>query len=123
MKRRAAAACSGRPNEKALSRGQGFCRREPGNLLLRGDDAHRLAVRRAVLRELHAAVDFCEERVVSAHADVFTRVNLRAALADDDAARRDELAAEGLDAEALRLRVAAVTRASARFLVCHLLTP
>mgnify|MGYP003693838575 CR=1 FL=1 len=45
--------------------------------------------------------------------------NLCAALADDDAAGVDELAAVRLDAEALRFRVAAVARAAACLLVCH----
>ena len=46
-------------------------------------------------------------------------MHLGAALAHDDAAGGDELAAESLDAEALRLRIASVARAAACFLVCH----
>src|SRR5262245_29465847 len=43
----------------------------------------------------------------------------RAALADDDAAGCDDLPAVALDAEALRLRIAAVARAAACLFVCH----
>ena len=42
-----------------------------------------------------------------------------AALADDDLAGLDELAAEALDAEALRVGVAAVTGGTKPLLVCH----
>src|SRR5688572_30650778 len=86
--------CMDLAKQKALSRGQGFCRRESG-LLLRGDDVHRLAVRSAVLGELHPAVDFGEQGMVPADADVVPGVNLGSALADDDASGGDELAAVG----------------------------
>ena len=46
-------------------------------------------------------------------------MHLGAALAHDDAAGGHELAAVALDAEALRLGIAAVARAAACFLVCH----
>jgi len=44
-----------------------------------------------------------EQRVVSPATDVHSRVEVRAALTDDDLAGVDELAAETLDAEALTL--------------------
>src|SRR5690606_20623698 len=52
-------------------------------------------------------------------ADVLAGLELRAALADQDAARRDELSVEPLDAETLRVAVAAVLRAAYALLVSH----
>src|SRR5690606_2829138 len=52
-------------------------------------------------------------------ADVVTGVELRAALADEDLARVDELAAEALDAEALGVGVAAVPGGAGTLLRCH----
>src|SRR5437660_120206 len=49
-----------------------------------------------------------EEGVVAAEADVAAGVEAGAALADDDAAGLDRLAAEDLHAEALAVRLAAV---------------
>ena len=48
---------------------------------------------------------------------------LRAALADDDLAGADVLAAEDLHAEVLRVRVAPVLRRAESFLMCHLRRP
>ena len=56
----------------------------------------------AFLVEPHLAVDQGKQRVVLARADVRAGPELRAALADDDRAGRDRLAAEPLDAPALR---------------------
>ena len=69
-----------------------------------GDDRHDLAV----LDELHLAVLEGEEREVAAAADVCAGMDLGAALADDDRAGLESLAVIGLDAEKLRVRVAAV---------------
>src|SRR5438128_2205245 len=65
-------------------------------LLLAARDRRRvhtdaLALARDVL-ELDAAIDQREQRVVAADADVHAGLERRAALADDDAARADELA-------------------------------
>jgi hypothetical protein len=68
-----------------------------------GNDAHRLAAVRALLGELDAPRDPCEQCVVTADADVLTCMNTGSALADDDAARVDKLATEAFHAEALRL--------------------
>jgi hypothetical protein len=62
----------------------------------------------AAHRKLHDTVGQCEERVIFPKPDVFARTNTRAALTHQDVARDDELAAETLDAEALRVGVAAV---------------
>ena len=69
-----------------------------------GNDRHDLAI----LDELHLAVLEGEEREVAAAADVGARVDLGAALADDDRTGLEKLAVIGLDAEKLRIRVAAV---------------
>jgi hypothetical protein len=59
----------------------------------------RMALR-AFFGEIHAACYFGEQRVIAAHADVIPRVHARAALTHDDAARRNQLAAEGFDTQA-----------------------
>src|SRR6476659_6575920 len=60
-----------------------------------------------------------EQRVVAAAADAVTGVEVRAALADDDLARADQLAAEALDTQALGVAVATVARRGRALLVCH----
>src|SRR5262249_43939644 len=65
------------------------------------------------------ARDLREERVVLAAAHVVAGEELRAALPDEDRAARHELAAEGLDAEPLRVRVAAVAGRALSLFVCH----
>jgi hypothetical protein len=69
--------------------------------------------------ELHVARDEREQRVVTATADALTGVEVRAALADDDLARVDELAAEALHAESLCVGVATVAGRGRTLLVCH----
>jgi hypothetical protein len=51
--------------------------------------------------EVDLAIDEGEKRVVPADADIETRMHLRSALADDDIAGDDSLAAELFHAEAL----------------------
>ena len=60
-----------------------------------------------------------EQGVVVATTDVAARVEVGAALADDDLAGLDDLAAEALDAEALRVGVTAVAGGTKTLLVCH----
>ena len=60
-----------------------------------------------------------EQRVVAATADAVARVEVGAALADEDLAGVDGLAAEALDAQALSVRVATVARRGRALLVCH----
>src|SRR5207237_1675621 len=64
----------------------------------------------AAAAELHRAVHGGEDRVVAAHADIGAGVKLGAALAHDDVAGQDDLAAEFLDAEPFAGAVAAVAR-------------
>src|ERR1035441_3293893 len=82
-------------------------------------DLDRLAIARPLDGIADLAVDEREKRVVAADSDVGTGVKLRAALANDDRSRRHGLTSEDLDAEHLRLRIAAVTRRAAALLLCH----
>src|SRR5262245_54387966 len=88
--------------------------------LLCRDHAHDLLRVRALCTKLDPAGDLREERVIAPHADVRTRVHLGATLPHDDAPGWDDFAAVTLHAEPFRLGVAAVPRASACLLVCHL---
>src|SRR3712207_5181439 len=81
-------------------------------------DADPLATARVGL-ELHLSHDHAEDRVVAAEADVLARMELRAALADDDLARRHELAVKPLDAQHLRVAVAAVLGTADSLLMSH----
>jgi hypothetical protein len=71
------------------------------------------------LVELDVAVLEGKERPVAAHADILARMQLRTALADEDVARDDGLAAKSLDAEPLRVAFASVGGGSLAFLVRH----
>jgi hypothetical protein len=51
--------------------------------------------------ELHATVDFGEQRVITTDADIFAGVHARAALTHDDAAGGDQFATETFDAQTL----------------------
>src|SRR5687768_17067064 len=64
-----------------------------------------------------------ENRVVAAEADVVAGAPLGAALADDDVARDDELAAEFFHAEAFSGGIAAVPGRAACFLMSHFGSP
>src|SRR5690606_34191225 len=95
------------PNKKAPPK-RGF--REPCGALRAGrprqalsDDADQAAVPRPFDGERDPTGGRREQRMVAADADVDARVILRAALAHDDVAGNDLLAAEALDAQALRL--------------------
>jgi hypothetical protein len=71
----------------------------------------------------HDAVGQREQRVVTAHADVLSRVNACAELADDNVACAHGLAAENFHSPPLSLAVAPVARAAAGLFVCHRFTP
>src|ERR1044072_1889519 len=76
---------------------------------LRRVDADELALPALVLKLDHA-VDEREQRIVLAAADVLARLPLRPALPREDVAAQNDFAAKLLQAESLRVRVAAVTR-------------
>jgi hypothetical protein len=69
--------------------------------------------------ELYFAVDEGEERPVAAGADVIASAEPGAALADDDTAGSDELAAESFDTETFADAVAAVPATASTFLMSH----
>jgi hypothetical protein len=83
-----------------------------------GLDADEAAVAATVLKPDVAGYER-EESVVFALADVFAGLVLGAALAHENRAGVDELAAEALYAEPLSVRVAAVNGGAAAFFVCH----
>ena len=62
----------------------------------------------------------CEQGVVVSDAHVLARMELRAALAHDDRAGGDGLAAVRLETTALRVAVAAVASCALTLLMCHL---
>ena len=69
--------------------------------------------------ELDRALAHGEDRVVAADVRAGAGAEPRAALADDDHAGLHLLAGEDLDAEPLRVRVAAVPGGTEAFLVSH----
>src|SRR5262245_9176284 len=84
-------------------------------------DADQLVVAPAL--EADISVGLGEQGVIDADADIDAGLESRAALADEDAARGHELAAEPLDAEPLRVGIPAVSRAADTLLVGHDTTP
>src|SRR5260370_24527183 len=89
-----------------------------GLSLFSGFNAEEAAVA-ALVFELHEAGNEREERVVLTLTDVVSRLVLGAALAHQDCAGVDELSAEALDAQPLAVRIAAICRGAAAFLMCH----
>jgi len=63
---------------------------------------------RALIFEAHNACNGSEQAVVLGAADVPAGLVTRAALANQDAAAGDQLAAEALDAQPLSVRIASV---------------
>src|SRR5262245_15585220 len=73
----------------------------------------------ALAVEHYKAVHQCKQRVVLGPLDVQARVELRAALPDDNAPRGDVFARVGFDASALGIRIATVPRRALTFFMCH----
>src|SRR3990170_2787255 len=73
----------------------------------------------AAAAELDGALAEREDRVVASEAGARARAEPRAALPHDDHPGLDRLAGEHLDAEPLRLGVAAVARGAETLLVSH----
>src|SRR5690606_36352844 len=98
-------------------------RRGPSLGMVRGsglrDHAHGAALLRTLDAELDLAIDQREQRVVTTQTHARTRMELGAALAHDDVAGLDGLAAEDLDAQVLRVGVAAVARGTYALFMCH----
>src|SRR3954451_23028275 len=77
----------------------------------------------AVVFELHLASRLREDRVVLAETGVKSGLEPPSALANDDRAAGDDVAVVRLDAEPLRVGVAAVPRAALSFFVSHFCIP
>ena len=60
---------------------------------LRSNNAHKLAILRSFLLKLHVTIAFREQCVITTDANIHTRMNARAALANNDIAGNDSLAA------------------------------
>src|ERR1700736_386846 len=69
--------------------------------------------------EADVAVDQSENRVIAAEPDIFTRQKFRAALANDDVAGHDQLAAESFYTETFANAVAAILNAALSFFMSH----
>jgi len=86
--------------------------------LLCGLDADE-AAGAAFVFELDDAGDLGEKRVVLADADVHAGLKLCAALAHENGSAADQLAAEPLHTQTLRITVPAVSRAADAFFMSH----
>src|SRR5690606_14850416 len=106
------------PRGLLLARARGPARASVARSLQRLD-VHE-ATLAALVGEPDRAVPQRVQREVAAEADVLARLEPGAALADEDAAGRDELAVEALDAEPLGVAVGAVLGAAYALLVSHL---
>ena len=82
-------------------------------------DHHGVLVQSALVTERHHAIDQRKQAVIATTTDIAACVEFSAALAHDDRASSDGLAAESLDAEHLRFRVATVARGAAAFFFCY----
>src|SRR6516162_1216967 len=96
-----------------------LCERADSGLRVNRD----LALRARAPLVLHDAVDQREERVVLGDADVVSRVNRSADLADQDTAGRDALATVDLGPSALRVGIATVACAACTLFVSHDFSP
>src|SRR3954466_11968543 len=92
---------------------------EPGPTRSIGVDAHEGVAFGALLAELHAALFQGEQRVIGADTDVGASTHRGTALADQDVAGNDVLAAVLLHAQTFAVRIAAVTGTAACLFVCH----
>ena len=73
--------------------------------------------------ELHSAVAESEEGVIPTATDILAGTETGSALTDDDGTGGDGFAAKSLDAEVLRITVAAVTAAGLTFLCAMISIP
>jgi hypothetical protein len=85
----------------------------------RWNDTHGLTLVRPLDAELNMPVHLGEQGVILPKTHVQTRMHQGSALANQDAARRNQLPSKALDAKALGFRIAAVAAATACLLVCH----
>src|SRR6185436_3316632 len=92
--------------------------RNPRLIFWSGGDADESAGV-ALVFEIHNTGDLGEQRVVFADADIQTRLELRASLPDKNRAAADELAAEALHAQSLRIAVASVSGTADALFMSH----
>src|SRR5258708_826523 len=71
------------------------------------------------MAEFDIAIDQREQCMIAPDANVHARLDLRAALAHNNAARRDELAIKALDTEHLRFAIPTIAGATHSFFMCH----
>ena len=69
--------------------------------------------------EVNAAIDQSEQGVIAADANALTRMDVGAALTDQDVAGQNELTVAALDAEALGLGITAVLGRTYAFFMCQ----
>ena len=72
---------------------------------------------------MNAAVDQSEQGIVAADADALTRMDVGAALTDQDVAGQNVLTIAALDAETLGLGVTAVFRGAYALFMCPCVLP
>lgn len=87
-------------------------------LLLNSIDADLFAVSAHALK-LHFAVNQGKQRIIRTTANVVAGVDVRAALLDEDVARKDKLAVRPLRAKALGLGITAVTGGAHSLFMCE----
>src|SRR5258706_7350066 len=102
---------------KGLAAGRGL-KNDPVPTALLGDDGD-VTPEAATITELDNTGDLGKKGVVLATTDVVARLQASAALAHNDAAAGNQLSAEGLYAEALRVGIAPVSRTAYTFFTCH----
>src|SRR5438552_1539881 len=101
--------------------GPGISASRSAAVLVLGEDRDKAAL--AAGAELDRPRPGREDRVVTSDSGPRAGLEARAALAHDDLAARHRLAGEDLDAEALRLGVAAVAARAQSLLVRHYFSP
>src|SRR5947207_6467287 len=74
----------------------------------------------AILVEHHLAVHEGEQSPVAPRADIVAGDELRAALADENAARRDKFASKPFYTESFADAITSVADAAAAFFMCHI---
>ena len=72
------------------------------------DDAHRATAPGALDRELNVPLNESEQGVILAEADVLTRMEFGAALANEDVPGEDHLSAIAFYTQTLRFRIASI---------------
>ena len=77
---------------------------------------------RALDLELHRTVNLSKQRMVTTHADIVTRMELRATLANDDATGGDRGVTKNLYTKTLSLGITTVAGRTATLFMCHFLT-